>query len=175
MLNELHNVRTASSIAEALKEFMESDLVKERKLEQHIAGTLMKSAAGLNERNSIFATILNVYLAENLAAHKDFDPEAPSALVEDLIADTLQAAEKQLRGVSQEPSTFNYAIDTYKEHYADRKTDGSEESDDEDAEMSPVEQLLRAIVGDDYEGCGECQGCKNRAAAKAEAAKAGTH
>ena len=165
MLNELHNVRTASTIAEALKEFMESDLVKERKLEQHIAGTLMKSATGLNERNSIFATILNVYLAENLAAHKNFDPENPEALIDEIITDALQAAEKQLRGVSQEPQTIEYAIDTHKEHYAGRDAD-EEENDDE---THPIEQLLRAIVGDDYEGCGECQSCKNRAAAKAGA------
>lgn len=170
MLNELHNVRTASTIADALKEFMESDLIKERKLEQHIAGTLMKSASGLNERNSVFATILNVYLAENLAAHKNFNPEDPKALVDELITDTLQAAEKQLRGVAQESTTFEYAIKTHEEHYADRKVDESEESDDGDEEMHPIAQLLRAIVGDDYEGCGKCQGCKNRAAARA-----GTH
>ena len=160
MLNELHNVRTASTIAEALKEFMESGLVKERKLEQHIAGTLMKSATGLNERNSIFATILNVYLAENLAAHKNFDPENPEALIDEIVTDTLQAAEKQLRGVSQEPQTIEYAIDTHKEHYAGR------DADEEDDETHPIAQLFEAILG---EGCGECDGCKNRAEAKAGA------
>lgn len=147
MLRRLENLKAASDIADAMKEFINSDAAEERCLGQYIVGTLITGAKGLKERNSILATTLNVYFAENLAAHKNFDPEDPKALIDEIITDTLQAAEKQLRGVSQEPQTIEYAIDTHEEHYADPE-----------CVLDPVFDS----VLDDYEGCGECSGCAER-------------
>lgn len=122
----LSNMKTLESLETATSRFVNNGLLGKRKVELFIAGELVSDAKGIRERSKILVAVLNTYLAENIAAHKEFGQRDYQELAMEIAHDTVENITDQMCGAAKLDFIREYAERTHSEYYAGRDAESEE-------------------------------------------------
>lgn len=181
MKNLQDNLMTANEVSSLIKRFMGNPMrVMTEDLHTMIVGKLFKEGTGAKYRHQLMGAAINSMFVEELAANIKFDRENPQQMIEQTIEYMTVMFKEQLEHFAAQPIALEVATKTHDEYYA-KRDEKPEQADEEPAVSSEpsddvpeeIVELLDAIADAmGGEGCGECDGCKRRAAKKAEAQQA---
>lgn len=175
------NAMTANEVTTLIKNFMGNPLhALSKDLHPLIIGKLFAEGTGAKYRHQLMGAAINSMFVEELAANIKFDRENPQQMIEQTIEYMTVMFKEQLEHFAAQPIALETATETHDEYYA-KRDEKPEQADEEPAVSSEpsddvpeeIVELLDAIADAmGGEGCGECDGCKRRAAKKAEAQQA---
>lgn len=130
---------------------------------------LMDTAPSQTDRAQMFGAAATAFLSESTPALRDFNPETVDAHMDQIFVE-MQSILDQVREKVIGSKDMHDLIKSNRQtnYVSDNGEQAETEDNDKSDGTSVLDQLLSALSAD---GCGECEGCKRRAALKEEQEK----
>lgn len=132
---------------------------------------LMDTAPSQTDRAQMFGAAATAFLSESTPALKSFNPETIDVHMDQIFVEMQSILDQVREKVIGSKDMHDLIKSNRQTNYVDSKGEQAETEDNDGKSSngtSILDQLLSALSAD---GCGECEGCKRRAALKEEQEK----